>query len=1413
MNRLLVPLLLLFVGAAQLTPGLYAAVNQWTGAIPLKVTSIRFHPGRPALMYLATDTGLYSTEDEGRTVTALNNGLPYTRITGFELDPSNPSLLYVVSQQGLFRSDNAGRDWHPMLTWDHTWQEARLAIDPQNGQALYLVTVDRQIKKTSDGGKTWNGLPLTGNVSCLAVSPSEPEVLYAGSTQGIVSKTTNSGTDWRVLSDTVAHGGVQSLVVDPRNPDTVYKSADDAGWRKSTDGGLTWKQVEGLSRSAFLFICPNDPNAMFSGSSTGSNIIYRSLDGGASWDEVPRSLEKELSLITASPDGQALFAAGKGRLYKSIDNGVNWISTIPTIEEIGPAELVVHPEAPDTMYAFYRTGVSRTIDGGITWRHFGPGLPGGYVTDLEIDPRNTRSFFVGVEAEGVFKNDGNGDTWQPILIDNEAVDWQIQADPIRAGCIFAIGHTMSSTKPPHAYRTMDAGRTWARIDPGPDARFIWYFVFDPVTAGAVYMVAGGGSGVYKSTNGGDTWSPRPNPPPPGSGGVAVLAIDPRNPRTLYCTSSDFMFRSTDGGDNWSWLGGPGSGLPDSERIHRLIVSPHDSTVYAFGTVYAGTGSIYRSTDSGSHWNAMPERFPWPTFSPQNPDVLFGVKTIWPHFEETVIKSTNAGASWYPLHFDLRFAFTSRLRIDPTDSNIVFALAYQDGVYKSTDGTRSWARASEGLTANLSVMEIDPSKHHTLFTAGDDGVFQTNDSGQRWERISEVPMSSLAFDPHTSGLIYGISQWKLCKSTDGGRSWNEIAPDFFVAKLAVSHSDPNVIYAGGYQVLIKSTDAGATWAQLDWAFEAYTITGISIHPADPSAVRVSVYDSVPFESRPGGAYESLDGGLSWREITEYPPVYPDPLTPNIVYSNSRVSLDGGSTWLDLPTPSNRLAPTFSPTEPRKGYVGIYGVFAVSLSQEKTSYFPQIGTGRAGAGELQTELVFMNLGTESQVELEFAASDGQPMPVSLDQSGLQSSHSIAICGGCTVAIKTVDTSGLRTGYARVRSGINVHGTAVYGYSEDAVRLFEAGVPSVTGLQNATIFVNRSQAGKDTGVAIANVGEEAADVTLRLYDPSFKPIASRKLDVVLGAPLEAGAHAARFLTELFGSAAEDLEDGIVTVESDQPLAITSLLQGRSPESFPLGNVTLTAMPVLAGRADGASPPFIPVPRKLHVPQIGNGRAGSLQLQSSLLLTNLDRGSASVRVEFFDSAGQPMPLPLASQGAQSLVSLTLRSGQSCRITTDGSGPVQAGYAVVTAAANLGVAAVYHCFDGGVPMFEAGVPAVSRHSKYVLFGSVTPSTDTAVALINAGTKAAHGAITFYDAEGKSLGSRSLESVTPLAPGVHIAQYLSELFPEVTAENGRVVIESDQPLAGVTLRQRDDPALAFPFEVYLLTVFPAVPIP
>ncbi len=350
-------------------------------------------------------------------------------------------------------------------------------------------------------------------------------------------------------------------------------------------------------------------------------------------------------------------------------------------------------------------------------------------------------------------------------------------------------------------------------------------------------------------------------------------------------------------------------------------------------------------------------------------------------------------------------------------------------------------------------------------------------------------------------------------------------------------------------------------------------------------------------------------------------------------------------------------------------------------------------------------------------------------------------------------------------------------------------------------------------DTGIAIANVGERTARVTLRLYDENFALLASRQISELNG-PFEPGSRASLFVTEIFPElAASNLELGILTLESDQPVAVASLVLQSGGQQGDARNLKLTTLPILKGRADGASP-WYPIPRKLYLPQVTGGTAGGLEIRSSLLLTNLGLGTARAQVQFLDSAGKPLSVPLLGHTElRSEVDISMDPGKSAQITVGGENPLDAGYAVLTLSGAAGAAAFYECWQAGELQFSVGTPVESQHSRYGVFASITNSQDTAIALVNTANKPAEGLLTLYDCDGEKLGSRSFSSVAPFGPGERVARYVSELFPGVQTASGQLLIESDQPLAGLTLRQHDDPAVPYPFDLFLLTCLPMGRLP
>ncbi|MEJ2146309.1 MAG: hypothetical protein P8020_14350 [Acidobacteriota bacterium] len=1388
-----------------------AAEGRWTGSKAIDVSLIRFHPDNPSLMYLGTNRGLYVTDDEGRTVTELKRKSPIA----LEFDPTAPDTLYGFFGQELLQSDDGGHEWRLVASWTGPTPQ-QFVINPITGQSFYVVDSSGSIARSGDGGKTWADVTPSPSehASFLAVSPANPNTLYCGTAEGDVWRSDSGGADWESLPSPPSTGAIHSIVVDPHDPGVVYLSPLGEGLLKSTDGGRNWTRISDpitpYTATIFLvWIDPENPDVLLA----RRGGLYRSLDGGVTWSSAARSPESVGSAFREAPDG-TLYVAGEERLFKSPDHGVNWFSTLPTVEGIDQDKLVIDPQDENRMYVLVGRSVSRSEDAGRSWQDLPAIVPDGIVDDLEVDPHDGRILYAAVAGTGLYESNDRGESWHPLLVrsndDGNTDWWDVETHPLQAGYLYASREADLPGSPPRIYRSTDGGETWTEGHAGLPDSDVLGFVVDSHSLETLYL--GTYDGLFKSMDGGESWSPVSDAV---SGApveqIEAVAADPLNPGVLYCAETnghdDWLYKTTDGGVEWTQIKPSWLGISYSDTIHRLVVSPHDSSVFV---QVIGKG-IYKSTDMGAHWTALPQKAQWPVFSLQEPDALYA---------PGVMKSTDGGSHWFPLRYDLRFADVSQLVVAPDNSETVFALVNGEGVYKSADSALTWVRVSDGLDLDLGLLVVAPFEPWMLFAAGKDGVFRTSDGGASWQQVSSVAVDELVVDPKTTGTVYAVGRSEgILKSVDGGDSWTASAAGMNLDALAVSYADPSVLYAGGYNVLIRSSDGGATWTDLDWTSEARRqyIYGINIDPYDPTSVRVNASYDVWFEPPPGtfGVYESRDGGSTWMEFSEDPGSYPDPLHPDLVYAQSKVSFDGGSSWLTIAEVPGSDNPVFSRSLPRKAYVqGLYGdgVFSLALTQE-TMYFPQIGAGRTADGEFQSELVFMNLGPESQVDLEFIGRDGQPMSLSLEGIGPQFDYSFTLGEGETVSLRTAETGPLQTGYVRFRAGIDVHGTLGYGYSEAGIQRFEAGVPPVESLKDCTIFVERSAEGGTTGLALANIGARAADVTLRLYDSGFNLIDSTTLDQALGGPFEAGAQVARLVGELFGSEADGLEDGVVTVESDQPLAVTSLLQRQSPAPFPAGNTTLTAMPLIEGRAQGPNPPSAPFAGTLYVPQVADGQAGGLSLHSSLLVTNPLWQPVDVTVEFYDEGGQPMLLPFVAAGPASQLNLHLASGESRRLTTEGVGALQVGYVVVKSTEKVGVTAVYHCFRGAVPLFEAGVPAVPRHSRYALFGSVTTAQDTAFALVNTGEEAAHGTIRVHDGAGKLLGSRSFEALGSFGPGGHVAKYLSHLFPGLTMENGRVVIESDQPLAGVMLGQHDDPTKAFPQEIYLLTVFPVVAVP
>lgn len=320
------------------------------------------------------------------------------------------------------------------------------------------------------------------------------------------------------------------------------------------------------------------------------------------------------------------------------------------------------------------------------------------------------------------------------------------------------------------------------------------FAINPQNAQIVY--AGSATGVYKSTDAGRRWRVMNSGLDPY---VAALAIDQRNPDVLYAGTASYtagtpsgVFKSMNAGRTWRRMR---STVSDNDVV-ALALHPRNSRV-----VYAGTDDgVYKSSNAGASWRKVTThphavRVFAIALDPQRP------ATVYAGSGGGVFKSTDAGRSWQkrnnglfpetgtPTVQDLAEGYVAAMVVNPRDPRTLY-LGCENGVFKSTDGARTWRAVNSGLRARNGIyryaqsLAIDPNDPQTLYAGTAlSGLVKTTNGGRRWNAVRlpiDLPdagsVLALALEPTNSKTVYvGMSSGgKAFKSMDGGRTWRALS---------------------------------------------------------------------------------------------------------------------------------------------------------------------------------------------------------------------------------------------------------------------------------------------------------------------------------------------------------------------------------------------------------------------------------------------------------------------------------------------------------------------------------------------------------------------------------------------------------------------------------------------------------------
>ena len=580
---------------------------------------------------------------------------------------------------------------------------------------------------------------------------------------------------WRRLStgDFLPRDAVTAIVFDPLDPDVMYVGTSSAGIYKSIDAGQSWQPAHsglGGARITTLLIDPQTSSVLFAGVANAAGAVYRTRDGGASWQLSLPCVEDrfcEPHLAADPANGRHVYAFVWETLYETFDGGERWTQVNDSACPDVVAELRVDPMGRSTLYAWgYESdpcegGVYRSEDGGHTWAI--SGMSGSGYGTLVAEAGAGGVLYVQ-SSDGSFASRDRGATWEQLPREACA---PIGVSP-DGGAMSACGSRVT--------QTMDGGETWEDLGPSPlaDVRLLAVSPHDPE------VILAGGQGVAVSTDRGVSWIDR-NAGLPASG--VELKVDLVEGEGLFVhPSGEFsaicgpLYRSPDGGRSWSAVTDQGCGL---------LFDANGQMMYRFDPQ-----TLYRSTDRGATWESLPIPFQADRLAsrPGIERFLFG----FPSGGDRVMTSADGGETWQQLT-DQTVEGMSQVSLfsNPVGSELLYLVPHY-GAYRSEDGGQTWGFCDfsiEWTSLTDSRWVIDPRDDEHVYAARlGRGLATSTDGCRQWSWVSAFPrvnVNSLAIDPVQPDTLYAGSNSGAYVSFDGGASWGEINDGLLGATVVYS----------------------------------------------------------------------------------------------------------------------------------------------------------------------------------------------------------------------------------------------------------------------------------------------------------------------------------------------------------------------------------------------------------------------------------------------------------------------------------------------------------------------------------------------------------------------------------------------------------------------------------------------------
>lgn len=678
------------------------------------------HPVRPAILVarrsawmacacLAATAAAQSVRELGPA--PISNGGYTGRVSAIACDPTDANRFFVSGADGgVWRTTNGGASWTPLTDQMPTTAMGALAIDPTNPDVIYAGTGEANfanhsryglgIYKSTDGGDTWSHLAeatFAGRCfSKIIVSPDDPQTLFASVTiaggfptlaaakghpqaNGPVGvfHSTDGGESWTQLLNGLPNLSATDLAMDPSNPNVLYAAIGHIfgntqnGIYKTTNGGVSWSKLTGgLPTSSVgrisLAVAPSDPARVYtlitrncdaSGNNASTLGGYRSDNGGTSWTNlsvpsIQATYGWYLSVVVVSPTNSSVVFMGGLNLVRSQNAGASWIDRTPPHVDLHALTF----DASGRLLCGDDGGVHTTTSLGNSWSSVNAGLGViQFYAGLSMHPTDEDVFFGGTQDNGTNRRLTDSLDWQGVIGGDGG--WT-QIDPVNPSIVF--GEYQGSG---NLYRSTNGGGSFSfagnGINGGDRNCFEPPYLIDPTNSSRLLYAT---HRIYRSTNGGTSWSALSGDLSNGSGAVRALAQAASDPMYVYAATNDGnVQRSIDGGANFTLVR---SGVPGWPRVTReLAVAPDDPQTVYLAVASFGADQVLRSTDAGANWTALDGDLPDVPVNVVATDVRTHPPTLFAGTDQGLFRSRTDGASWSRFGEGLPHAAIIDLQVD------------------------------------------------------------------------------------------------------------------------------------------------------------------------------------------------------------------------------------------------------------------------------------------------------------------------------------------------------------------------------------------------------------------------------------------------------------------------------------------------------------------------------------------------------------------------------------------------------------------------------------------------------------------------------------------------------------------------------------------------------------------------------